>query len=112
MIATPIDDIEKRVKVWSRPLGGLAQIVDGDTMIGGGSLPGIKLPTKLLAIGKVRKNENPHIARDFGIKLRCRDIPILGRIADDTLLLDPRTVLPEEDKLIVEALESITGSAR
>lgn len=112
MIATPLEEIEKRAITWSVPFEGVAQIVDGETMIGGGSLPGIKLPTKLLAIGKVRRNENPHIARDLSIKLRCSDIPILGRIADDILLLDPRTVLPEEDKLVIEALKSTNGSAR
>jgi L-seryl-tRNA(Ser) seleniumtransferase len=112
MIAMPLDDIEKRVKVWSHPVEKFAQIVGGETMIGGGSLPGIALPTKLLAIGKDRKNKNARIARDFSTKLRCRDVPILGRITDDVLLLDPRTVLPEEDKLVIEALKSISGSVR
>jgi L-seryl-tRNA(Ser) seleniumtransferase len=99
MISTPLEDIEKRAQKWVEATGGGAKVIPGETMVGGGSLPGGSLPTKLVALsggGKLAK------------KLRMLDIPIIGRIEKDALLLDPRTVLPEEDEIIIESLRTLT----
>jgi len=40
-------------------------------------------------------------------KLRQHTPPVIGRVGDDTLFLDPRTVLPEEDDIIIKALGSL-----
>ncbi|MDA0677210.1 MAG: L-seryl-tRNA(Sec) selenium transferase, partial [Chloroflexi bacterium] len=74
--------------------------------IGGGSLPGETLPTSVLAI---TTGENPDV---LTAALRSQEIPVIGRIQDDELLLDPRTVLPEQDELIAAALAAAIGSAR
>ncbi|HEC36448.1 MAG TPA: L-seryl-tRNA(Sec) selenium transferase, partial [Anaerolineae bacterium] len=53
MIATPLAEIEQRVRRWRRRLrraGVQAEVVDGRSTVGGGSLPGETLPTKLLAL--------------------------------------------------------------
>ncbi|MBN1693008.1 MAG: L-seryl-tRNA(Sec) selenium transferase [Dehalococcoidales bacterium] len=102
MIAAPLKEIEKRAGLWSKALGGEAKVVDGETMVGGGSLPGGSLPTKLVAIVSGRKK-----VQEIGRKLRLRERPVFGRIEKDRLLLDPRTVLPEEDEIIVRALSEI-----
>jgi L-seryl-tRNA(Ser) seleniumtransferase len=65
-------------------------------MVGGGSLPGGTLPTKLVAATGGSK---------LAKKLRSLVIPVIGRIEKDELLLDPRTVLPEEDEAIIKALK-------
>jgi L-seryl-tRNA(Ser) seleniumtransferase len=104
MIAMPVADIEKRAKLWIKESGIEAKVVSGETMVGGGSLPGGTLPTKLVAVGGGNK-----VVQSLAKKLRSRDIPVIGRIEKDQLLLDPRTVLPEEDEIIVKALRELVG---
>jgi L-seryl-tRNA(Ser) seleniumtransferase len=103
MIAAPLGDIEKRAEKWSQVLGDAAKVVPGETMVGGGSLPGGSLPTRLVAIRSGKKNS----AAAIGRKLRLREVPVVGRIESDMLLLDPRTVLPEEDTNVIKALKEI-----
>jgi L-seryl-tRNA(Ser) seleniumtransferase len=98
MIAAPLKDIEKRATRWSKACD--AKVMDGETMVGGGSLPGGSLPTKLVVIDGKKASE---IAR----KLRLQAVPIIGRIDKDRLLLDPRSVLPEEDDIVINALSSL-----
>jgi L-seryl-tRNA(Ser) seleniumtransferase len=77
-------------------------------MIGGGSLPGATLPTKLLAIPTAGgKKGQGVVTQTLARKLRENDPPIIARISDDALLLDPRSVFPEEDGTVIKALESL-----
>lgn len=98
MIAAPLKEIEKRAALWAKACD--AKIIDGETMIGGGSLPGGSLPTKLVAISD--KN-----VLTISQKLRLQEIPVVGRVEKDLLLLDPRTVLPEEDVIVIKTLNKI-----
>ena len=101
MIAAPIEAIEGRAKDWAEKLteaGIAASVVNGRSTVGGGSLPGETLPTRLLAIQVDSPDE---LAR----RLRTGDPPVIGRIEDDLFLLDPRTVLDEEDEVLVEAIK-------
>ncbi|HET8944586.1 MAG TPA: L-seryl-tRNA(Sec) selenium transferase [Dehalococcoidia bacterium] len=101
MIAMPLKEIERRAARWARTTGSSAKLVDGRSMVGGGSLPEESLPTKLLAIAAdgVRLAE---IAR----RLRTGDPAVVGRIESDRLLLDPRTVRPDEDAALLKALKT------
>ncbi|MFC2045863.1 hypothetical protein ACFLUH_04215, partial [Chloroflexota bacterium] len=91
--------------MWAESLGGLARVVEGETMVGGGSLPGGVLPTKLVAVGEESKKKQHNIAQTLGQRLRCQETPVIGRINDNVLFLDPRSVLPEEDETMIEALQ-------
>lgn len=105
MIATPIEAIEGRAMAWtgkSAEVGIAASVVDGRSTVGGGSLPGETLPTKLVAI----RVDSPD---DLARHLRAGDPPVIGRIEDDLFLLDPRTVLAEEDEVLIEAIKSRAG---
>ena len=106
MIAMPLQEIERRAATWAENLGEMASLLPGETMVGGGSLPGGSLPTMLVAIGggKGGKRNSTQVIAN---RLRLRDVPVIGRISEDVLLLDPRTVLPEEDEIIVAALRDI-----
>ncbi len=95
MIAMSLADIETRAKRWSRAIRG-ARVIDGRSMIGGGSLPEESLPTKLVAI----PDANGAIAK----RLRAGAPAIVGRVEGGMLLLDPRTVAPDEDRAVVAAL--------
>lgn len=100
MIAMSLPEIEQRAEVWHRFLTAnqiAADIVAGESTVGGGSLPGAMLPTRLVAI-KVAQVDG------FAAALRCGDPPIIGRIVADQLLLDPRTVLPEQDVSLLSGL--------
>ena len=109
MISAPLDDIERRARLWTQAIGN-AEVVAGETMVGGGSLPGGSLPTRLVAIGGGSGKKNP--AQLISERLRLREVPVIGRISEDILLLDPRTVLPEEDDIVIEALKEIAGLQR
>jgi len=106
MIAASMADIEKRAGEWKEALGSVARVVDGETMVGGGSLPGGTLPTKLVAIGGGKEH---NLAQRTARKLRRQEIPVVGRIAEDVLLLDPRSVLPEEDEIVLKALRNLAS---
>ncbi|MFC1929026.1 L-seryl-tRNA(Sec) selenium transferase [Chloroflexota bacterium] len=111
MLSAPLEEIEQRARMWAQALGDLAQVTEGESMIGGGSLPGSTLPTKLVAIGgggKKGRNKAQALAR----RLRTESFPIIGRISDDTLLLDPRSVLPEEDQIVLPVLRNLADILR
>jgi L-seryl-tRNA(Ser) seleniumtransferase len=105
MIAAPLAGIEQRARTWAEAMGNRAQVADGESMVGGGSLPGSTLPTKLVAISGQGQSQNSTQA--LNRRLRSQEIPIIGRISADTLLLDPRTVLPEEDDIVLSALHEL-----
>lgn len=106
MIATPLTAIEKRARAWAAAIGGMGQVIDGESMVGGGSLPGSTLPTKLVAIGGNGK-KGSNLAETLAQRLRQSNPPVIGRISEDVLLLDPRTVLPEEDKIVIRVLHEL-----
>jgi L-seryl-tRNA(Ser) seleniumtransferase len=83
--------------------GTPARIVEGFSVIGGGSTPEQALPTYLIAVesGQVAALER---------RLREGDPAVVARIEDERLLLDLRTVLPEEEALLVKAVLSAAGS--
>jgi len=100
MIAKPLAEIEKRARRWARAIGQGARIVDGRSMIGGGSLPEESLPTKLLALD----GEGGYVA-EIARRLRTGDPTVVARIERDVLLLDPRTVRPDEDRALIAAVK-------
>jgi len=104
MISAPLDEMQKRAEHWARELGDLARVVEGESMVGGGSLPGTTLPTRLVAIGKRTRKAEHNTAQLLARRLRTQDPPVVGRLSGNALLLDPRTVLPGEDEALVQAL--------
>ena len=79
------------------------EIVDGESVIGGGSAPAIGRPTVLLAIKHGRMS-----ATDLEAKLRSAETPVIARIENDVVLLDLRTVdESDEDRLIDILKESL-----
>jgi L-seryl-tRNA(Ser) seleniumtransferase len=95
MIAMPLDEIEKRARTWQQALGDVASIVEGQSMVGGGSLPGGTLPTRLVAIKPKIK------AKELADRLRRGPPIVIGRIEKNLFLLDPRTVLHEEGEALL-----------
>ena len=106
MISMPLTELDRRAKNWALSIDNFARVIDGESLIGGGSLPGATLPTRLVAIGY---NKKPALARKIALSLRLQDTPVIGRISDGVLLLDPRTVSPEEDETVINGLRKAAG---
>lgn len=107
MICCPLDELENRARQWVSSVRGRIDIIDGESMIGGGSLPGSTLPTRLVAIRD--KGKNSQALLSIAQKLRQQRPAVIARIEKDTLLLDPRTVLREQDTLVTRALTEALG---
>ncbi len=110
MISAPLEEIERRARMWVEVLDDLAQVTEGESMVGGGSLPGSTLPTRLVAIGGGGKKKGRSTGQILARRLRSQEFPIIGRISDDVLLLDPRSVLPEEDQIVLGALRKLVAT--
>ena len=72
----------------------------GESPVGGGSLPGGTLPTWLVAV------DVPSPDR-FAAQLRQSNPPVITRIEDNRLLLDPRTLLPGQEQVLLAAVQSV-----
>lgn len=111
MIAAPIEALEGRAQKWAETVGFGARVIDGQSTVGGGSLPGETLSTKLAAIPPPRSNgkKDQKALVEMARRLRLNDPPVIGRLEKNALLLDPRTVLPEEDELLLKSLLEAIG---
>jgi len=78
------------------------ELIDGDSVIGGGAAPSAVLPTRLLAISHKDLSANELAAR-----LRASDPPVIARVEEARVLLDLRTVFPEQDRLLLETISRI-----
>jgi L-seryl-tRNA(Ser) seleniumtransferase len=76
--------------------------ISGFSQMGSGSLPAQNLVTTLVALGSEKIN-----AESLAQKLRRNDTPIFTRIQNDQVLIDPRTLLSGDDKIVIEALIGI-----
>jgi L-seryl-tRNA(Ser) seleniumtransferase len=78
------------------------EVLDGESVIGGGAAPSAVLPTRLLAI-----TYNGLSADELARRLRASDPPIVARVEEGRVLLDLRTVFPEQDEVVVQAIKNI-----
>ncbi len=101
MISSPISEIEKRAKSWAKEIGQNASITEGESTVGGGSLPGRTLPTILVVIKSKGK------VQELAHELRQQPLPIVGRVEKNALVLDPRSVLPHEDNTVLQILKRV-----
>ena len=106
MLAADPDILGRRARSWSRACGAHAVAVPGQSTVGGGSLPSEELPTTVCAVDPPRGN-----ATAFAAALRAASPPIVARISEDRVLLDPRTVDPSEDGHVEATLAALCGTA-
>ncbi len=95
MISADANDLKVRAQSWQRNIQR-GRVVEGNSMVGGGSLPGETLPTWNLAVDVDHPNKLQEI-------LRVNAPAVIGRVEDDQLLFDPRTVFPESDADFIKA---------
>ena len=109
MISTPVDNLASRAKAWRDETWSWASVVESRSAIGGGSLPGETLPSVALRIDCAALGAGPD---DALARLRSGKDAVIGRIEDGRVLLDPRTVLPEEDEAVAAAVRSLADGGR
>lgn len=96
MISASLEELEERAQAWAARLGR-GEVISGQSTVGGGSLPGETLPSALLALPD--PSPNRLLAR-----LRRTEPPIIARVLEDQVVLDPRTVLLEEEPALLAGL--------
>lgn len=95
MIRTHAEEIRRRALQLASQLPG-AEVVPGESLLGGGSTPDQTLPTYLIAL--------PGDAVPLERRLRSSDPPVIARIAGDRLVIDLRTVALGEEPALLQAL--------
>lgn len=99
MLTASYDAVRARAEVLAERLragGARAVVVDADAAVGGGAFPNARLRSAAVAVdGNVERMEQ---------RLRTGNPPIIARVADNRLLLDPRTVDPRDEALLVDAV--------
>jgi L-seryl-tRNA(Ser) seleniumtransferase len=99
------EDIARRAQAWVTQIGTPnlhATLVDGESVIGGGAAPTAVLPTRLIALTHQQLS-----ADDLCRRLRQFDPPVIARVDEGRVLLDLRTVFPEQDPILVVLLGEI-----
>lgn len=104
MIARSLEEIKHSAENWREYLG-TGEVAPSYSTVGGGSLPTEEMPTFLLALS----TDNP----DHFLKaLRDSHPPIIARIENDQVLLDPRTVFPEQEGALLRNLRNIIEDSK
>ena len=104
MISAAEHEVRARAEQWRSSISAIgvdAAVVPARSAIGGGSLPGETLPSWALSLSPNGSGQSPEMLL---ANLRGQATPVIARIEDDTIRLDPRTVLPDQDGQLVEAL--------
>jgi L-seryl-tRNA(Ser) seleniumtransferase len=101
-------EIERRARnilasvgpVQSKLLG--LELLDGESVIGGGAAPSAVLPTRLIAL-----THSELSADELSARLRANAPAVIARVEEGRVLLDLRTVFPEQDGIVVAGLASL-----
>jgi L-seryl-tRNA(Ser) seleniumtransferase len=99
MISMPLDEVKARAENWARELGA-DSVAESKATVGGGSLPGESFPSYVLSLSVKSPDQ-------FLKKLRGQNPPLIARTENDKILFDPRTVLLEQDHLLLTILHSL-----
>ena len=104
MISAHPDSVRARALAWRDAITSAtaaeAAVLPSRAAIGGGSLPGETLPSWTLSVAP----PNGATPESALTSLRGQPTPVIARIVDDTVRLDPRTVLPHQDEAVLQAI--------
>lgn len=98
MLSLTPKQVRGRAEAWKKEVGQ-GNVVEGESTVGGGSLPGESFKTYLLSLDVKSPDK-------FLKKLRDQNPPIIARTENDKILLDPRTVPPEQDGALLVGLKN------
>ncbi len=105
MLARPLEQLKQTATAWRDALlekAISAEVIAGESTVGGGSLPGQSVPTWLLAL-------TPSSPDKLSQTLRTGKGAVVGRIQSDKLVFDPRTVLPhQQDQFLISLISALS----
>jgi len=114
MIVAPVEEVEGRARALLERVAGLrtergapplaAEVSRGRSVVGGGTLPDARLETAVLEI------DAGDAAGRWMAALRAHDPPVIARSRHGSILLDLRTIAPDEEEAVVDALGSLEGA--
>ena len=114
MIAAPVEELDSRARgllagvVGRRAARGAApleaDVAPGESLVGGGTFPDARLPTAVL---EIRAGD---AAETWMAALRAHDPPVVARSRQGRIVIDLRTVAPEEEAAVASALASLGGA--
>lgn len=109
MLCRPLDEIDAQAHgiadaIRKTSVKGDISVIEGSSQMGSGSLPTQDLPTRLVAVHPSKMSVD-----DLAARLRAWEPPIIARIHEDRLLIDPRTLLANDAEIVVKALSAILG---
>jgi L-seryl-tRNA(Ser) seleniumtransferase len=107
LLATSVENLRNRAErlapqMAAAPAIAAAEVVADHTFLGGGSVPTQEIPTVCIALTPAARSVD-----DLHTALRAGQPSVFGRIQKDRLLLDLRSVLPSQDRMLVEAVERV-----
>ena len=108
MLTAPLGDIRRRARAVLRGVPAAtrsalgAALAEATSQVGGGALPTVELPTAAVALGTAARP-----AEDLDKDLRAGRPAVLGRIVDGRLLLDCRTVLPDQVRVLASRIAAL-----
>lgn len=102
MLALTSDDLAQRARSLVEGLDGKFELITGESALGGGAGPTSTFPTTLIAITHPDRS-----AQDLEHQLRTSSPPIISRISEGKVLLDPRTVFDDQLDVLCEALKNL-----
>lgn len=113
MISMPVDVVERRCRYWVEQLTVIAAltVVPSRATVGGGSLPEETLESRALAVTEAQARDHGMSLDDLAHQLRTGQPSLMPRVEAGQLLIDARTVLPEQDEGVVQALAEAFTSA-
>ena len=100
MLTEDVTEIRRRGEALQKGVGGRAELIEGESEVGGGSFPGAKLPTWLVRLTPDTRHPTPDTLAE---RLRGGDPPVITRIADGRVVLDPRTIAPDQIETVARA---------
>jgi L-seryl-tRNA(Ser) seleniumtransferase len=107
MLTMPLDAIDRRARelmtFFTRSAGVTNTVIDGTSAVGGGSAPGSALPTRLVTVAV-----DGYSASALAAALRAGDPPVIARVQDDVVVIDVRTVAPDEMEELGKAINRLT----
>jgi L-seryl-tRNA(Ser) seleniumtransferase len=102
MISMPLDEVKARTEKWAVETG-TGSVAESEATVGGGSLPGESFPSYVLSLDVKSPDK-------FLKKLREQNPPIIARTENDKILLDPRTVLVEQEQVLIRSLRNLLNN--